>query len=434
MKYIKDLNCSSIKLIDLSNDLKLKELLKRPLDNNISVIDIVNKIEKEVLIRWDDAIRELTKKFDWVYLENFKVNENEFNSIEKLISNDIKNVILLAKNNIQLFHERQIPKDLKQKETSKWVYCWRQFRAIEKIWLYIPGGTASLFSTILMLAVPAIIAWCKDIKICTPVNREWNISPEIIYTAKILWIKNIFKIWWAQAIFAMWYWTKQVEKVDKIFWPWNSFVTEAKIKISKFCAIDMPAWPSEVLVIADKSSNTKYVAADLLSQCEHGKDSQCVLICNNENKLKKIIIECQKQLLQLSRKDLATNSMKNSFAILVNDIEKAIDISNMYAPEHLILQIKSWKKYINWVINAWSVFCGKYSPESAWDYCSWTNHTLPTSWFAKSYSWVWLESFGKWITFQKITKIWLQNIWKSIEIMSSCELLDWHKNAVLIRY
>jgi histidinol dehydrogenase len=341
---------------------------------------------------------------------------------------------LLAKNNIQTFHERQKPKDLEPQETSKWVYCSKQFRAIEKVWLYIPGGTAPLFSTVLMLGIPAIIAGCKDIKICTPVNKYWKIAPEILYTAKILWIQNIFKIGWAQAIFAMAYGTEQVWKVDKIFWPGNAFVTEAKMKVSKFCAIDMPAWPSEVLVIADDFSNPKYVAADLLSQCEHGKDSQSVLICNDAKKINTIIKEIQKQLKKLPRKDIATQSLKNSFAILVDNIYEAINISNKYAPEHLILQVKSWEQYISNIINAWSVFCWEYSPESAWDYCSGTNHTLPTNWFAKSYSGIWLESFGKWITFQELTKEWLKNIWSSIEKMASSEWLMWHKNAVSIRF
>ncbi len=434
MKYIKNLNSKNLALKDFTDDFQLKDLLKRSVDEKQDYVsNIVDNIEKDVLKRWDEAIMDLTKKLDWILLDDFKVTQKEFDEADQFINTDLKKAILLSKNNIKKFHSRQNITNLRPKETSKWVFCWREFRPIEKIWLYIPWGTAPLFSTILMLTVPAIIAWCKDIKMCTPVNKDGKIAPEVLYTAKILWIKNIYKVWWAQAIFAMWYGTKQIAKVDKIFWPWNSFVTEAKIKVSKFCAIDMPAWPSEVFVIADKYANPKYVASDLLSQCEHGEDSQCVLVCNDKKKIIETLIECQKQLQNLPRKNIASESMKNSFAILTDDIDTWIMISNEYAPEHLILHIKSWKKYIKNIINAWSVFCSEYSPESAGDYSSWTNHTLPTSWFAKSYSWIWVENFGKWITFQELTKDWLKNIWKSIEKMAESEWLFWHKNAVSTR-
>ncbi len=434
MQYIKNLNSITSKPQNFTSNFRLDDLIIRPTYNNARVTNIVNKIEQDILEKWDEAVRDLTKEHDGFDFMDFSVNEDEINESEQYVDNDLKMAILLARDNIHIFHERQKPKNLEPQETSEWVYCWKQFRPIEKIGLYIPGGTAPLFSTLLMLAIPAMIAGCVDIKICTPVNKNWKVAPEVLYTAKILWIQNIFKIWGAQAIFAMGYGTKQIEKVDKIFGPGNSYVTEAKMKVSKFCAIDMPAWPSEVLVIADKTANFRYVAADLLSQCEHGKDSQSVLISNCQNKIIEILYECQTQLQNLPRKEIAKKSLQNSFAILVDSIDEAIHISNKYAPEHLILQIQSWKQYISKIINAGSVFCGEYSTESAGDYCSGTNHTLPTSWFAKSYSWVWVESFGKWITFQEITRDWLQNIWPNIEKMASSEGLEAHKNAVSVRF
>lgn len=433
MLYIKNLSGQKIEFNEFNEWYTIGDLMKRPAQNNNSVENIVNLIEQDILLYWDGAIRELTKKFDWFELKDFLVSQKEIDEAVSLVDDEFKKAIDVSKKNIEKFHNRQKSTNLLPEETSAWVFCWREFRAIENVWLYVPGWTASLFSTVLMLWIPAIIAWCKNIQICTPCNKEWKVSPEILYVASLLWIKNIYKIWWAQAIFAMAYWTQQVPKVDKIFGPWNAFVTEAKLKVSKFCAIDMPAWPSEVLVIADDTSNAEFVAADLLSQCEHGKDSQCVLLCNSKDKIKEIITECNNQVINLPRQDIATISLENSFAILVDTMEEAISLSNQYAPEHLILQFKNWEKCLAMIINAWSVFCWEYSPESVWDYTSWTNHTLPTSWFAKSYSGVWVDSFWKWITFQELTKQWLENIKSTVENMALKEGLYGHKNAVTIR-
>lgn len=434
MRYIKWLNSSKFELNEFNKSYTINDLLNRPTENKDYIENVVNLIEKEVLLYWDAAITELTNKFDWINIDDFLVTDQEFNEAILMVDDNVKDAIFQSKENIEKFHQRQKLLDLKPEETSPWVFCWREWRAIENVWLYIPWGSASLFSTVLMLWIPAKIAWCKNITICTPVWKNWKVSPEILYSAKMLWIDRIYKIWWAQAIFAMAYWTKQVTKVDKIFGPWNAYVTEAKLKVSKFCAIDMPAWPSEVLIIADDKSNPKFIAADLLSQCEHGKDSQAILLCNSKEIINKVIFECKNQILNLPRFEIASKSLENSLAILVDDIEQAIIISNKYSPEHLILQFENWWKYIDKISNAWSVFCWNYSPESAWDYTSWTNHTLPTNWFAKSYSWVWIESFWKWVTFQELTKTWLQNIRNSIEIMSSKEWLEAHKNAVTIRF
>lgn len=434
MLYIKWLVTDKFEFNEFNGSFTINNLLSRPNQSKDYVENVVNLIEKEVFLYWDDAVKELTKKFDWISIDDFLVTKKEFEEAGVLIDKKLKEAIKIAKNNIEKFHSRQILKNLDPEQTSQWVYCWREFRAIEKVGLYIPGWTAPLFSTVLMLWIPAIIAWCKNIQICTPINKQWKIAPEILYTANLLGITNIYKIGWAQAIFAMAYWTKQVLKVDKIFWPWNAFVTQAKLNVSKFCAIDMPAGPSEVLVIADEKSDAKFVASDLLSQCEHGEDSQCVLLSISKDKIKEILFECKNQLITLPRKEIAVKSLENSFAIFVDSIKQAIIISNQYAPEHLILQIQDWNKYLKDIINAWSVFCWKYTPESVWDYASWTNHTLPTAWFAKSYSWIGVESFWKWITFQELSKEWLQNIWDSIKKMATSEWLDWHKNAISIRF
>lgn len=434
MLYIKWLSSTKFEFNEFNSSFTLSDLLTRPTQNKEYVENVVSLIEKDVLLYWDDAIKELTKKFDFIEIDNFLVSKNEFDEAKNQVDEDFKNAISQSKGNIEKFHLRQKVRDFEPNETSFWVFCWREFRAIENVWLYIPGWTASLFSSVLMLWIPAIISWCKNIQICTPVNKEWKVSPEILYTANLLWINKVYKIGWAQAIFAMAYWTKQVSKVDKIFWPWNSFVTEAKLKVSKFCAIDMPAWPSEVLVIADEKSNPKFVAADILSQAEHWKDSQCVLLSNSMQKIKDILFECKNQLISLPRQDIAIKALENSFAIFVDNLDQAIIISNQYAPEHLILQMENWKNYLNNINNAWSVFCWEYAPESVWDYSSWTNHTLPTNWFAKSYSWIWIESFWKWITFQELSKEWLENIKNSVEKMALKEWLFAHKNAVSIRF
>ncbi len=400
MKYIKNLNNIKQDFQEFSSDFKLEDLMKRWVEDYSKVLEIVKDIEKNILLSGDEYSKILTKKFDKVKIDNFKVTKEEFAQAEKEVSKDLKDAIKLAKNNIEKFHKRQIPKDLTPEETTTWVTCFKQFRAIEKVWLYIPWGTAPLFSTVLMLAIPAKLSWCKKIVLTTPPN----IASEILYTAKLCWVDEVYKIGWAQAIFSMANGTEQIPKVDKIFGPWNSFVTAAKMLVSSKVAIDMPAWPSEVLVIADKFSNASFVAADLLSQAEHWVDSQVVLVSDDKDKIYEILKKTKKQLNKLERKNISVEALKNSFAVLVENIDKAIDVSNIYAPEHLILQVKDYNLYIPKIINAGSVFLWKYSCESAGDYASGTNHTLPTSGYAKSYSWVWLESFWKWITFQCLDK------------------------------
>jgi len=429
MKYIKNLNNITQEFQNFSSEFKLENLMKRGIEDYWKVLEIVKDIEKNILENWDDYSKILTKKFDWVEIDNFKVTEQEFVEAEKIISEELKNAIKLAKNNIEKFHKRQIPKNLEPKETCDWVICYKQFRAIEKVGLYIPWGTAPLFSTVLMLSIPAKLAWCKKIILCTPPN----IAPEILYTAKLCGVDEIYKIGWAQAIFSMANWTVQIPKVDKIFGPWNSFVTAAKMLVSSKVAIDMPAWPSEVLVIADKFSNASFVASDLLSQAEHWPDSQVVLLSDSSEKISEILVETEKQLNNLERKDISISALENSFAILVKNIDEAIEVSNIYAPEHLILQVEKYNSYISKITNAGSVFLWKYSCESAGDYASWTNHTLPTSWYAKSYSGVGLESFWKWITFQELNKQGIKSIWKAVELMAEAEGLDAHKNAMSLR-
>lgn len=438
MKYIKDLNKSKNRYFEelkKENNLEsnLDTILQRGTQDYSKTLEIVENIEKNILKSGDEYSKILTRKFDWVKLDNFKVSNKELLEAEKWVSEELKKAINVAKNNIEKFHRRQKPQNLEPEETSAWVFCSKQFRAIEKVWLYIPWGTAPLFSTLLMLWIPAILAWCKEIIICTPPQKNWNISPEILYTAQCIWIKDIYKIWGAQAIFSMAYGTQQITKVDKIFGPGNSFVTAAKMLISSKVAIDMPAGPSEVLIIADEKANAEFVAADLLSQAEHGTDSQVMLLSNTEEKIDEVLNELDIHLERLDRKNICKESLKNSVAILVGDINEAIKVSNVYAPEHLILQIEDSEKYISKIMNAGSVFLGKYSCESAGDYASWTNHTLPTSGYAKSYSGISVESFGKWITFQELTKKWIESIWSAVEIMAEAEGLQAHKNAMSVR-
>ena len=429
MKYIKNLNNLDLEFKSFDKQNTVMDIASRQKANNKDIFNIVKDIENNILKYWDKYSKELTEKFDWVKIYKFLVEKEDIISAEALIDTKLKKAINIAFKNIYDFHMRQKPVDLDKKETSAWVFCYKQFRNIEKVGLYIPGGTAPLFSTVLMLWIPAIIAWCKDIYLCTPPN----ISPEILYVANLIWIKYIYKIGWAQAIFSMAYGTEEIPKVDKIFWPWNSFVTTAKEIVSSRVAIDMPAWPSEVLVIADKNSNIKFVASDLLSQAEHGADSQVVLVSNSKEIISSVLVEVQYQLKSLSRKDIIEKSLENSFSILVKDTNEAIEFSNIYAPEHLILQVKDYNSYIEKITNAWSVFLWKYSCESAGDYASWTNHTLPTSFYSKSYSWVSVESFWKWITFQELTKMWIDSIWEAVEVMAEAEWLQAHKKAMSLR-
>lgn len=402
------------------------------IDNN-EITKTVQTILDDVRQNGDDALRSYAKKFDNVDLSEFLVKESEISEAIQLVPTELKEAIKIAKQNIEKFHKSQFV-DEKVIETTNGVECWRKSIGIEKVGLYIPGGSAPLFSTVLMLGIPARLAKCNEIVLCTPSNDKGEINPVILYTANLIGITKIFKIGGAQAISAMAYGTESIPQVYKIFGPGNQFVTKAKELVQQNgVAIDMPAGPSEVLVIADKTGNPAYIAADLLSQAEHGEDSQVILLSDDESLITQTLIELEKQVDLLPRTEIAKKALLNSRAVLLNDMQECIAFSNLYAPEHLILASDDSLNYINGVINAGSVFLGNYSCESAGDYASGTNHTLPTNGYARNYSGVSLESFQKKITFQKLSKEGIKNIGPSIEIMAEAEGLFAHKNAVSIR-
>ena len=410
-----------------------QDLLKRPVFDNASLFDTVNTVLKDVKLKGDIAVKEYGLKFDKVAIETLSVSEQELEWAEKCVSNELKEAILIAKENIAKFHAAQNTQ-LPKIETSKGVTCWQKAKAIDKVGLYIPGGTAPLFSTVLMLSVPAQIAGCKEIVLCSPPNKEGKIHPAVLYAAKIAGVSKIFKIGGVQAIAAMAYGTESVPKVYKIFGPGNQYVTAAKQLVSlKDVAIDMPAGPSEVEVLTDSSANPKFVAADLLSQAEHGTDSQAILITTDEKLADEVVVEVEKQLAELPRKEIATQSIEHSKIILVRNIEEAIAITNEYAPEHLIISTQNYLEIGEQIENAGSIFLGNYTPESAGDYASGTNHTLPTNGYAKAYSGVNLDSFRKKITYQEISKEGIEIIGNTIEIMAENENLFAHKNAVTLR-
>ena len=393
------------------------------------VLDVFGKIQTEK----DQALIDFTEKFDQVKLTSLEVSTQEIEEAKTLISEDLKQAIQLAASNIEKFHAEQ-REEIKVIETTRGVNCWRESRGIENIGIYIPGGTAPLFSTTLMLGIPAKLAGCHNIILCTPPNQEGKIHPAILYTANLIGIEKIYKVGGIQAIGALTFGTETIQKVDKIFGPGNQYVTAAKQVAQNFgVAIDMPAGPSEVLVITDETSVPKYVAADLLSQAEHGIDSQVILLTTNEQTLNETIIEINAQLEVLPRKELAAKALENSRGILLNSIEECVTFSNIYAPEHLIFACETAENYIGKIINAGSVFLGNYSCESAGDYASGTNHTLPTNGYAKNYSGVSFDSFIKKITFQKLTAQGIQNIGPAIELMAEAEELFAHKNAVTLR-
>ncbi|MCY0978399.1 histidinol dehydrogenase [Chryseobacterium wangxinyae] len=409
------------------------ELIKRPVLKREEVSEIVAEIFNEVQKFGDKALFDFNKKFDSVEIENLSLSKNEIDNSAQLISVGLKDAIQQAKENITKFHNSQ-KIEIQKIETTKGVICWRENRAIEKVGIYIPGGTAPLFSTVLMLAIPAQLAGCKEIILCTPPDKNGEINPAILYTAKLCGITKIFKIGGAQAIAAMTFGTETIPNVYKIFGPGNQFVVAAKELTQNFgIAIDMPAGPSEVLIIADENAVPEFCAADLLSQAEHGSDSQVIFVSTDREILDETIEEVEKQIKNLQRNEFAQQSLNNSHFILVETIEEALEFSNLYAPEHLILAIENFENYIPLIKNAGSVFLGNYSCESAGDYASGTNHTLPTNGFAKNYSGVSLDSFVKKITFQNLSKNGLQNLGKTIEIMAEAEGLFAHKNAVSIR-
>ncbi len=421
-----------LKNLDKDN---LKALCERPAIDFDSVFRIVKPILEDIKTNGDKAVAGYTKRFDGVDIKKFEVSEDEINEACKRVLQTFKQAFEDAAKNIEKFHKAQLA-DRVSIETMSGVRCFQESRAIEKVGIYVPAGTAPLPSTVLMLGIPAKIANCSEIIMCTPPNKDGDIADEMLFAAKLAGITKIFKVGGSQAIGAMAFGTETIPKVDKIFGPGNQYVTAAKMLVSTFpngSAIDMPAGPSEVLVIADKDARADFVAADLLSQAEHGVDSQVVLVCTNEEKTDEILKEVDKQLAQLSRKDIATKALESSFSLIVGNIECAIEFSNNYAPEHLILNVSEANSYIDSIINVGSVFIGPYSCESAGDYASGTNHTLPTYGFAKSYSGVNTDSFMKKITFQEITKEGVNELGSIVEEMAECEGLDAHKNAMTIR-
>lgn len=409
------------------------ELLARPVLNTETLNDTVCEILSHIRKEGDKAVLKYEEKFDKVRLSSLCVTEEEFAKAEKEVSIELKAAIMLAWNNIRTFHESQrfIGKKV---ETLPGVTCWQKAVAIEKVGLYIPGGTAPLFSTVLMLATPAQIAGCKEIILCTPPDKNGNVPAAILYAARTAGVSKVFKTGGVQAIGAMAYGTESIPKVYKIFGPGNQYVTAAKQMVSLHdVAIDMPAGPSEVEVLADETANPIFVAADLLSQAEHGVDSQAMLITTSEELLKEVEFEVNRQLSLLPRWEIAQKALEHSKLILVKDMEEAVELTNLYAPEHLIIETKDYAEIAEKITNAGSVFLGNLSPESAGDYASGTNHTLPTNGYAKAYSGVSLDSFIRKITFQEITSEGMKTIGPAIEVMAANESLNAHKNAVTVR-
>ena len=410
-----------------------EEILKRPTQEKANLESIVNSVFNDIKIDGDKALKAYTKKFDGASLDSLFVSELELKNSASLISSKLKSAIDNAARNIKTFHKTQISNE-KRVITQPGVECWRKTTAIEKVGLYIPGGTAPLFSTVLMLAIPAIIAGCKEIVLCTPPNKEGNINPAILYAANSVGCKKVFKLGGIQAIGAMAFGTESVPSVYKIFGPGNQFVTAAKQLASlEGVAIDMPAGPSEVLVYGDETGNADFIASDLLSQAEHGADSQVIFVTCVKSLITDVEKAVVKQLADLPRKEIAAKALENSTLILMKNESSALELINEYGPEHLIIGAKNEDLFINEVSNAGSVFLGNYTPESAGDYASGTNHTLPTNGYAKSYSGVSLDSFTKKITYQKITKEGLKDLGPIIETMAEAEELYAHKNAVTLR-
>ena len=409
------------------------EIVERPIADYSSLEKKVKKMMLNVKKKGDKAVFRYCKEFDGVKLKSLAVNQKEIDKAILSVPLELKTAIIQAKKNIELFHNSQ-KTEVKKIETMPGVTCWRQSKGIEKVGLYIPGGTAPLFSTVLMLAIPAQIAECKEIILCTPPDKKGKINAAISFAAQLCGITKIYKVGGVQAIAAMTFGTESIPKVFKIFGPGNQYVTMGKQMAQQYgVAIDMPAGPSEVAVLVDETCVPEFVAADLLSQAEHGSDSQVILVSTNETIIQNIQTELEKQLAELPRKDLASKALENSKAILVKSNAEAIDLLNEYAPEHLIIACANDEALADQVVNAGSVFLGNYSCESAGDYASGTNHTLPTNGYAKAYSGVSLDSFVKKITYQKLSKEGINNIGPAIELMAEAEGLQAHKNAVTLR-
>lgn len=422
-----------MKLIKYPDRSQWNEILKRPVLETENLFDTVRNIINRVRAGGDRVVMEYEAVFDKAELTSLAVTSAEIEEAEKEVPIELKAAIYLAKRNIETFHSTQRFEG-KKVDTMEGVTCWQKAVAIEKVGLYIPGGTAPLFSTVLMLAIPAKIAGCKEIVLCTPPDKNGKVHPAILFAARLAGVSKIFKVGGVQAIAAMAYGTESIPKVYKIFGPGNQYVTAAKQLVSlRDVAIDMPAGPSEVEVLADESANPVFVAADLLSQAEHGVDSQAMLVTTSEKLQTEVVYEVERQLGYLTRRDIAEKSLANSKLILVKDMDEALELTNAYAPEHLIIETKDYMEVAGQIVNAGSVFLGAFSPESAGDYASGTNHTLPTNGYAKAYSGVSLDSFIRKITFQEILPSGMSAIGPAIEVMAANEHLDAHKNAVTIR-
>ncbi len=409
------------------------EIVARPRLDLTKLNETVSTVLSDIRERGDEAVREYELKFDKAQLDALAVSEQEMDEAERMVSDELRDAIILAHHNIKVFHVSQRFVGQKVK-TQEGVTCWQKSVAIERVGLYIPGGTAPLFSTVLMLATPAKIAGCKEIVLCTPPDSEGRVNPAILVAARIAGVSRIFKIGGVQAIGAMAYGTESVPKVYKIFGPGNQYVMAAKQHVSlDEVAIDMPAGPSEVCVLADETANAEFVAADLLSQAEHGADSQVLLITTSEAKLQEVYDEVNRQLAVLPRRDIAQRALDNSRLVLVGSADEMIALSNAYAPEHLILQVRNYEQMAERVVNAGSVFLGQYACESAGDYASGTNHTLPTHGYATAYNGVNLDSYCRKITFQHLTAEGIRHIGRAVELMAEAEQLDAHKQAMSVR-
>ena len=409
------------------------QLIERPTASYDDLEDLVSNVFEQIRTRGDDAIFEYTNEFDKVQIHKLQVDKKEILNGVNNVPKDLKNAIQKAKNNIEKFHKAQITKTVKV-ETQPGVSCWQKKKPIEKVGLYIPGGSAPLFSTILMLAIPAQIAGCNDIILCSPPDSQGKLPKELLYTAQLCGVTKIFRVGGIQAIAGMTFGTESIPNVYKIFGPGNQYVTVAKQMASRYkTAIDMPAGPSELLIVADETADPDFVASDLLSQAEHGSDSQVILVTTKKSILENIKEAINEQLQNLPRKNIAKKALVNSKMIVLENDEMAVAFINSYGPEHYIICVENEDYYVDNVRNAGSVFIGKYTPESAGDYASGTNHTLPTNGYSKQYSGVNLDSFTKAITFQKINKQGIQDLGESIELMAAAEGLVGHKNAISLR-
>ena len=422
-----------MQIINNPNKNEWAEVLKRPTQTVGDIEETVMHIFDDIRLKGDEAIKKYTLQFDGIDLESNLVTSEDIQKAIKKVPEKLQNAIKQAKQNIDVFHKAQKTSRI-EVETTTGVHCWQEKRPIQKVGLYIPGGTAPLFSTVLMLAVPAQIAGCKEIVLCSPPNKQGELAPEILFAAQLCGVTKIIKVGGIQAIAALTFGTETIPQVYKIFGPGNQYVTVAKQLATKYgVAIDMPAGPSELLVVADETANASYIASDLLSQAEHGTDSQVILVSTSQNLINKVSVEVGKQLEVLPRKAIAEKSIANSKLIYVENDAIALELINEYGPEHFIICSKNDHFYIENITNAGSVFIGDYTPESAGDYASGTNHTLPTNGFCKAYSGVNLDSFSKSMTFQKISKEGILNIGETIELMAEAEGLQAHNNAVSIR-